>query len=83
LGPIDSFSDMMGTPYGHTFLGAIGFTFGLAVHGGVSSRRFEQCVWDGDKVRPGATAYVRRSALISFFLISAIVGLMVRMRFGL
>lgn len=83
FGPIDTWADVTGTPYGHAFLGAIILTIAFAVHGATSSRGFEQRVWDGDSVRPGAQAYVRRGGIISILILGTVIALMVRMRFGL
>lgn len=83
FGPIDSWGAVTGTPYGHSFLGAIVLTVGFAVFAATSSRGFERRVWDGDTVRPDARAYVRRSGIISVLILGAVLALMVRMRFGL
>lgn len=83
FGPIDSWADVTGTGYGHGFLGAVVLTVAFAVYGATTSRKFEVRVWDGDAVRPAARAFVRNSGITSVLILSAIIALMVRMRFGL
>ena len=83
FGPIDSWADVTGTPYGHAFLGAIVLTVAFAVYGATTSRKFEARVWDGDTIRPTARAFVRNGGITSVLILGAVIALMVRMRFGL
>lgn len=83
LGPIKSFGALFSTPYGLTFLAALLLTLGLTVHGAVSSRTVAEKVWDGDRFRPGAVAYLGRSYALSLICLALVLVCMVLMRFGL
>jgi uncharacterized membrane protein len=84
LGPIKSFDALFGTPYGHTFMGAIVLAIAAAVLGAVTGRKLEARVWDdAGQFRPDARAHVRRAAAAPLVLLTAVVACMVLMHFGL
>jgi putative copper export protein len=82
FGPIKSFADLVGTPYGHTFMTALVLTVIAIVNGAISGRRVEQRVWDGDMYRADAVGFVRSSGIIKLIIFTLIVASMVMMRFG-
>jgi copper resistance protein D len=83
LGPIQSFDALIHTGYGHTWLTALVLFVVLMGYGGSQRARLKQRIWEGDRVRPDARAYLRRYHTITFVLLFMIVGLMIMMRFGL
>ena len=83
FGPIQSFDALIHTGYGHTWLTALVLFVVLMGYGGMQRARLRERIWDGDRVRPEAHAYLRRSNIITFTLLFMILGLMIMMRFGL
>jgi putative copper resistance protein D len=83
FGPIQSWDALIHTGYGHTWLTAIVLFIVLMGYGGSQRVRLRQRIWDGDRVRPDARAYLRRYHTITFTLLFMILGLMIMMRFGL
>jgi putative copper export protein len=83
FGPIQSFDSLIHTGYGHTWLTALVLFIVLMGYGGSQRVRIKQRIWDGDRVRPDAPAYLRRYHTITFVLLFMILGLMIMMRFGL
>lgn len=83
LGPVRSFEVLFGSAYGLTFVTALLLTLGLTVYGAVSSRKLPAMVWEGDRFRTDAAAYLRRSYALSLGLFAAVLACMVLMRFGL
>jgi copper resistance protein D len=83
FGPIQSFDALIHTGYGHTWLTALVLFIVLMGYGGAQRVRLKERIWEGDRVRPGARAYLRRYHTITFTLLFMILGLMIMMRFGL
>src|SRR5690606_39581241 len=54
----------------------------FTVYGAVSSRKLPAMVWEGDRFRTDAAAYLRRSYALSLGLFAAVLACMVLMRFG-
>jgi putative copper export protein len=83
FGPIQSFDTLIHTGYGHTWLTALVLFIVLMGYGGMQRARIKQRIWDGDRVRPDAAAYLRKYHTVTFVLLFMILGLMIMMRFGL
>ncbi len=83
LGPVRSWRVLFQSPYGWTFIAALALMAVLIARGARSGTRIPPRVFDGDGFRPGAAAFLRREAAITLTLLSAILGCMVLMRFGL
>jgi uncharacterized membrane protein len=83
FGPIQSWDALIHTGYGHTWMTAIVLFIVLMGYGGSQRAGINKRIWDGDRVRPDARAYLRRYHTITFVLLGIILGLMVMMRFGL
>jgi uncharacterized membrane protein len=82
LGPVRSWDALLFTPYGRTFGAALLLTFFLMGASG-GGRDAAARVWDGDRLRPDAARYLRRSAALNLGVLAAILACMVLMRFGL
>ncbi|AKF03511.1 hypothetical protein [Sandaracinus amylolyticus] len=82
LGVVRSWSHLA-TPYGATFLVALVVSLALSAHGAIASRTLEARVWDGDRLRDGASRRVAvEGALVtSGFLV--VLTCMVLMHFGM
>jgi putative copper resistance protein D len=83
FGPIQSVDTLIHTGYGHTWLTALVLFIILMGYGGSQRARLTQRIWDGDRVRPDARAYLRRYHTITFVLLGLILACMIMMRFGL
>jgi putative copper export protein len=83
FGPLRSWQALVGTAYGHTFLVALALVGALTAYGGRARAGFATRLWDGDRYRPGAGAYLRRFGAGMVGTLAAIVGCMVLMRFGI
>ena len=83
LGPVRSLDMLVGTAYGRTFAAALLLTFFLMGYSGRMHREMDRRVWDGDRFRPGAADYLRRSSAVNLGGLAAILACMVLMRFGL
>ncbi len=82
FGPIKSFSQMVSTPYGHAFMGAIVLTIIAIVLSAVSASKFRETVFEEATFRPGGAKKVLRSNYIVIGLFALILGFMVTMRYG-
>jgi uncharacterized membrane protein len=83
LGPIRSFGYLLTTPYGITWLVALGVMIFLIAWGGRFRSGLESAVWDGDQFQPRAMQYIRSHTRVSNICFAIILACMVLMRFGL
>jgi hypothetical protein len=81
FGPVRSWAALW-TPYGLTCLVALGLTIALAVRG-ARAELFYASLLAGDGYAPGATRRARIHGAVDLALIAAVLGCMVRLRFGL
>lgn len=83
FGPVRSLGFALGTPYGVTWLLALGLTIVLMVHSGRWYARLPALIWEGELKHPQARALVDRQGLANITIFSGILACMVLMRFGL
>ena len=83
FGPVRSLSAAFDTPYGLTWLLALGLTLTLMVHAGRWQQRLPELIWSGELKRPEARARIDRHGFMELAIFAGILACMVLMRFGL
>ncbi|HEV2112188.1 MAG TPA: hypothetical protein VGT99_12595 [Gammaproteobacteria bacterium] len=83
FGPVRSLSAAFDTPYGLTWLLALGLTLTLMVHSGRWRQRLPELIWNGELKRPEARARIDRHGFMELAIFAGILACMVLMRFDL
>lgn len=83
FGVVRSFTQLVETPYGRTFMLAALLTIVLAVHGARAGRTLEARIFRDGAWTPDAKRILRRSSVLEGSLLLAVIACMALMRFGL